>query len=186
MSNIRFATEADVKIIKKIVDNSISVDYYSEQFIIDFIIHDGGYIYVYVDNMDKPLACLFFEKGGLKYICEKDNIPYPDESFESYFDNTEVIIYKTAATDPECRNNGILTEFLKEADIDTKNMDYDIKMCLCLILPNGKIPVKRHVETDGFVQIKRFKSPWNNIKSYCSYCNSEYCKCDGMLYIKEK
>ena len=185
MNKIRYANIKDLYEIKKIIDDAISIDYYTEDDLKSFILSDDIFFFVYTDENDAAIACLLCEKGSLKDICEKDNIPFDDESFDKYNENTKVIIYKTAATKKSERNNGILTDFLREAGKVTTDIPHDIKLCLCLMLPNGKIPVHNHVTNDGFKQIKRFSSPWNNIKSYCSYCNSQYCKCDGMLYIKE-
>lgn len=185
MGNIRYAKKLDIPFLKAIIDDAISLDYYSEEALESLIADDNSLFFVYTDENDEPIACLICEIGELKKICLKDNVPFDKEVFNNYAEDAKVIIYKTAATKKEYRNGGILTEFLNEAAIKCRDIKHDLSMCLCLVLPNGKIPVHRHVIKDGFRQVHLYKSPWNCIKSYCSYCGSEYCKCDGMLYIKE-
>lgn len=185
MNRIRYAKLSDVNVIKDIIDDAISIDYYSQEDIEKYINDNNCLFFIYVDSEDNPIACLLCEKGKLEEICNKDNIPYPDACFDSFNPNDNVIIYKTAATRKQDRNNGILADFLKQADVISRGIDHALKLCLCLILPNNKIPVHSNVIKAGFKQIKRVKSPWIHINSYCSYCKNQFCKCDGMVYIKE-
>lgn len=186
MNKIRLARLEDANCIKEIIDGSISIDFYSIDKLKEFILNKNSIFYVYTDDNDIPVACLFCEKGSLYDICLKDNIPFEDEVFKKYNKDTKTIIYKTAATRVNYRSKGILRSFLREAAVECSKIDHDVVAALCLVLPDGSIPVHRHVTEDGFKQIKLFKSPWKNIKSYCSYCKNEYCTCDGMLYLKEK
>lgn len=186
MNDVRFAKLSDIDEIKELIDSSISVDYFSKEDIEDFINNDKKFLFIHTDDKEHPVACLLSEIGTLESICKKnDFFSVSDDCFRKYDKDTKVILYKTTCTRKDYRKNGILTDFMSKCSDYFSKFDYEMKIVLCLVLPDGRIPAHNHVVNDGFKQIKLYKHPWHKIKSYCGYCNNEYCQCDGMLYIKE-
>lgn len=186
MNKIRPAIPEDVNEIKKIMDEGISQDYYSEDDILEFIERDNYYLLVSVSEDDKPLAAMFCIKGSLKDMCELERIPYPDEIFSSYNDDSIAVVYKTAATYISERRHGHVDKLFNEYNNIFNRTEHDLRIGLALILPDGRIPIKHHVDDSGFKPKKIISSPWSHLKSYCSYCKNDYCQCNGMIYLKEK
>lgn len=185
MQNVRYAKLSDKYEIKKIMDEGISQDYYSLEEIEDYIQNENKYLLVCISEDDSPLAAMFCIKGPLKDMCELEHIPYPNETFDGYSDESVAVIYKTAATYIKYRCNGYVKQLFDAYDDIFNNIDHDIRIGLALVLPDGKVPIKKHVDMAGFLPTKYVKSPWSSLKSYCSYCNNEYCQCNGLIYIKE-
>lgn len=185
MSSVRFATLDDINSIKIIIDEGISKDYYSFDDIKEYIENDNKYLLAVVSDNDEPLAAMFCEKGSLKEMCEKEHISYTDEIFDKYTDDTMTVVYKTASTKKDVRCKGYVGQLFKEYDNIFNGIDHDIRIGLALVLPDGKVPIKKHVDDYDFKPMKVFDKPWNSLKSYCTYCGKEYCECNGLLYLKE-
>lgn len=185
MNNIRYASLNDASEIKKIIDEGISENYYSIDTIKNYIIDENSYLLVAVSENDTPLAAMFCEKGCLKDMCRLENIPYPDETFDKYNEQDITIVYKTVATYKDARCNGLVHGLFRKYEDIFNSVEHDLRIGLALILPDGTIPIKKHIDEVGFSPKKIINSPWSNIKSFCTYCGNEYCKCNGMLIIKE-
>lgn len=185
MNHIRFATLADTTEVKKIMDEGISQDYYSIQEIESYINNENNYLLVSVSDEDKPLAAMFCSKGTLKEMCELEHIPYPDSIFDKYSEDAQAVVYKTASTYKAERCNGHVKDLFYEYDKMFNDIAHELRIGLAIVLPDGTVPIKSHVDKYGFKAKKLIKSPWSYLKSYCSYCKNEYCQCDGMIYIKE-
>lgn len=186
MNKVRSAIKEDALIIKNIIDEGISTDYYSLEDIYDYIFDNNKYLLVVVSDEDKPLAAMFCVKGKLKDMCADEHIPYPDSIFNEYNDNTETVVYKTASTYKNMRCKGYVSLLFEEYNNIFNKMEHDIRIGLAIVLPDGTIPIKKHVDQYGFKPTKIFEKPWNKIKSYCTYCGNDYCECNGLLYLKEK
>lgn len=184
-SNVRFATIEDIEEIKKIIDEGISQDYYSLDDIEEYITNESKYLLVVTSEDNKPLAAMFCIKGRLIDMCKNEHIPFSDDVFSKYTEDTKTIVYKTASTYKNVRNNGYVGMLFEEYNTIFNNIDHDLRIGLAIVYPDGKIPIKKHVDAYNFKPVKLFKHPWNSLKSYCSYCGKEYCECDGLLYIKE-
>ena len=185
MDNIRLARLDDINKIKNIIDEGISENYYSLDVIKSFIEDDNSYLLVAVSDEDIPLAAMFCEKGTLKDMSVLENIPYPNDAFNSYSDETLTVVYKTVATSKNARRKGYVHALFNEYDKIFKNTEHDLRIGLALILPDGSIPIKKHIDEVGFEYKKIIKHPWSKIRSYCSYCKNDFCMCDGMLILKE-
>lgn len=185
MIKTRFANLDDIDEVKKIIDEGISQDYYSIDTIRNYITDENSMLLVVVSDDDKPQAAMFCMKGNLKQMCEEEHIPYPDSVFEGYSENSQTIVYKTASTYKNMRNRGYVTRLFDAYGDIFDNTEHELRVGLALVLPDGTIPIKKQVDNAGFTPRKLYKSPWSKIKSYCNYCNCEYCQCNGMLYIKE-
>ena len=186
MSKVRIATKEDALIIKDIIDKGISKDYYSIEDINDYIDDNNKYLLVVASDEDKPLAAMFCIKGKLKDMCLNEHITYPDPIFSKYNANTETVVYKTASTYKEVRCKGYVGQLFEEYNNIFNNTEHEIRIGLAIVLPDGTVPIKKHVDKYGFKPTKIFEKPWNKIKSYCTYCGNNYCECNGLLYLKEK
>lgn len=186
MINIRLAKEKDINRLKQLIDENISVDYFTEDAIKSIINENNHYIFVNTDENDIPNGLIYCTVDTLKNACDIAYIPQDIESLAKYSKDMKVCLYKTTCTAKEARKAGILSSFMKEMDAATSKLDFDMNIVVALIHPGDVIPVHNILTDNGFVKIERIEHPWIKIKSYCSYCKSEYCKCDGMLYIKER
>ena len=186
MINIRLAEEKDISKLKQLIDENISIDYFTEDSLKAIINENNHYIFVNTDDSDIPNGFIYCNIDTLENACETAYIPQDIKSFDQYSKDSKVCLYKTTCTAKEARKIGILTSFMKKMDAVTSNLDFDFNIVVALIHPGDIIPVHNILIENGFIKAERIRHPWIKIKSYCGYCKSEYCKCDGMLYIKER
>lgn len=185
MSKIRYATLNDIDEIKKIIDSGISVDYWNNDDIKFYIEDESNYLLVVTSEADIPVAVMHCTIGNIKDMCDKEHIPFPNQALKKYKESTITVVYKTASTYENLRNNGYVGQLFEEYNKIFTDIKHDIRIGLALVLPDGSIPIKKLVDRSGFKPTQVFKSPWHELKSYCRYCGNQYCQCDGLLYVKE-
>lgn len=185
MNNIRLAEEKDILYIKKLVDENISADYFSSDFIKNIINEKDSFLYVFTDE-EIPVAMIYCTIKSLEEACALSHIPLTDSEICNYDRNDKVLLYKTTCTDDRYRQNGILNQFMDEVICATKGLDYKFSIVLALELPDGIIPADKALVRSGFIRKSKVITPWINIKSYCNYCDNEYCRCNGVMYIRRR
>lgn len=186
MSNIRPAEHKDIQHLKKLIDENISEDYFSENYIENILNSDNNYIYVCVDEENIPVAMIYCVVTSLEDAMKIGYIPIDTLALKGFDKNSRTCLYKTTCTSKEYRDTGILHSFMKKIDSITDKLDFERSIVLSLIYANGVIPTDHVLSETGFIKTQRIIKPWNGIKSHCNYCGKDYCTCDGMLYIKER
>ena len=184
---VRKAETRDLPQIKRLIDDTISRDFYSIKDLegmlggeddLLYVVADtdngdtvASYFYAFLSTLDKALATL--------HVKEKP------EALAKYPGNTRVGVYKTSSTDPAYRKHGVFSAFMSDLQPVLRERGAELIMNTAL-KPYGKeIPIKRILQDTGFVPVLTMSRPWAETKGYCPYCMQDYCICDAVLYIRE-
>lgn len=184
MEKIREAQEKDLPRLKSLTDENFGVDFYKADYLLDAIRSEDKRFYVYTDENDEPVAYQhllvmpYAQARGLLKISE----PIPGSEIP---DDSMVGIYKTSCTDKAYRGRGIFKDLVRTVEEYLSQMGIKILLGDAMRHPNGFVPVASSVEKMGFTARAVIPHPWSDIDSYCPYCNSQFCRCDAVLYIKE-
>lgn len=182
---IRKATEEDASVLKKITDDCIAVDYYSEEYIRERINRKGHTFYVYTDEEDVPAAYLYIYTDMYKDAKEDLHLGEDGREIAGISEDTVVGVYKTACTVKEYRNEGILSMFLDKLEDVLKNDGAEYIVFTALKHPDGKVPVDHVVRKAGFKPVFEIEHPWIDMYLYCHYCGKHHCECNAVIYSKK-
>ena len=188
MIQYRKWNEDDIESIIKLTNMYISDGFYTDEYLRDMLSDNdriiyvcqsedglfGGYYYGMIVNLDDAVRILHVDTYALKVI--EDQIHQNED--------TLVGIVKTTVLAPDFRghtSSNVLMDMLMNWFHEKKV--YSV-LCEALIKPDQTINLKTQMETFGFTSSVQINKPWQNIRSYCPYCNQMYCKCDAVIYLK--
>jgi len=182
---IREANENDIEAIKRVSDESIGHDYYSEADIKDIINKKGHYIFVYPDENDTPIAFMYIFTEKYSDARKKLHLEGDEYSIEGISEDMPVGVYKTACTSREYRRSGILGMFANLLEVVFEEDNAECILFTGIKLPDGKVPVDTVARSVGFEPLFEVIHPWIGIESPCPYCGKDRCICDAVVYKKD-
>lgn len=184
MDHIRLAEEKDLEQIKKLIDENISIDFYSIDYLRDTLSDSDRNIYISTDELDVPVALLYII--FTTYGKAKELLKIPQETeLPALSDDSRILIFKTTCTDIHYRKSGILSSLMDTAEADCRKRGYPYIILEAIRIPSGKIPNEKGLQYHQFRPVKEILHPWADTNSYCPYCQNQFCQCNAVLYIKE-
>lgn len=185
MSKVRKASQKDLKRIKEMCDEYISLDFYSEEFWKKAYEDENQYIVLYANDEDIPVGFIYMFRASYKKAREILKIPDNADYLRDLSDDDIVGVFKTTCTDKAYRRQGILKLLMESCEDMLRNDGITLILLDALKLPSGEIPAESGIEKTKFKKIAEIKHPWADIDSFCPYCKSRFCRCDAVLCIKE-
>ena len=183
---VRRAEARDLPGVRKMVDEYIAVDYYSEEELEDMIRGDGNLLYVVADeDRDSEIVSYFYsfmttldEALPLMHVSEKP------EALAQYDGNTPVGVYKTTSTADGYRNLGLATSFIRGLEPEFRKRGAKMIIATALRPLGREVPMRHILHDSGFVPIGEVLRPWVEMTLYCPYCQKTHCICDAVFYVK--
>ncbi len=184
---IRDAEIRDLPEIKRLMDEYLSLNYYSLEALEGMLCGDRHLLYV-VTDADRDHAVVSYFYAFLSSLDEALQILHVAERPEpllQYRGDDLVAVYKASSTEKGYRKLGICSTFIR--DLQPVVQQRGAKMILATALhPAGqRIPMKHIFVDNGFSAISDLYRPWSQINSYCPYCREDYCTCDAVFYMKK-
>ena len=184
---VREAEARDLKLIKSLIDQCISRDFYSIEELEGILKREDDLLYVAVDEDRGGWVAAYFYAfiSTLDEALRVLHVQGKPEALQKYAGSERVGVYKTSSTDPEYRNRGVFSSFM--VNLQPVLRAKGAKMILNTALrPLGReIPILNILRDTGFSPIMTLRRPWAEKKGYCPYCKQDHCICDAVLYMKE-
>lgn len=181
---LRNATLNDLNSIKKIFDNGIGENFYSEDELRAFITTPRD-VLVLVNVDDGAIGgCMYNFISTLEKGMEALHIPKTMPPFADMDMSLKVGVLKTASTDYGHRHRGIGMELVSGSARELSRMGISYLLACSLRTPEGKAVTGGILETIGLSAVCELKTPWINVDCYCPMCKSRFCHCDGVIYMK--
>ncbi|MCR4806012.1 MAG: hypothetical protein K5981_10260 [Clostridia bacterium] len=184
---VRKAEPRDLPQIKRLIDDTISLDFYSVEDLEGMLSGEDDLLYVVADtDRDDAVASYFYAfLSTLDEALATLHVKEKPEALAKYAGNTRVGVYKTSSTDPAYRNHGVFSAFMSGLQPVLRERGAELIMNTALKPYGRDIPIKRILQDTGFVPAAAVYRPWAETKGYCPYCGQDYCICDAVLYIRE-
>ena len=183
---VRFAQNQDLPEIKRQIDEYISPDYFSIDYLekllqsertLFYVVTDAdrgdtivSYFYAYISTLEEAIEDLHARE------IPRPLLGYPPE--------TLVGVYKTSSTVKDYRKKGICSSFIR--DLEPVFRERGAKMILATAMrsPAGVVPMQHIFHANGFTAIAELIRPWENLDLNCIYCGRHHCICDAVFYAK--
>ena len=185
MENIRLAELSDLTALKKLTDENIGVDYYTEEDLRQILTDPDKKFFVCTDENDVPIAYSLIIITTYAKARKMMKITEPVPGLEALEPDAAISIYKTTCTDKAYRRLGFLGQLVRAAQAYLTEHHIRYILADAMKHPSGYIPVAKTAESNGYHAVMEIPHPWSDIDSYCPYCQSRFCKCNAIIYIKE-
>ena len=184
---VRRAQARDLPQIKRLIDETISRDYYSVEELEGMLRGEDDLLFVAADkDREDAVAAYFYaflapldEALRILHVKEKP------QALEKYAPDARVGVYKTSSTDPAYRKHGVFSAFMSDLQPVLRARGAELLMNTALKPYGREIPIRRILRDTGFVPVLTMYRPWAETDGYCPYCKQERCICDAELYIRE-
>ena len=113
---VRKAEARDLPQIKRLIDDTISRDFYSIEDLEAMLHREDDLLYVAADaDRDGKVVSYFYAfLSTLDKALEILHVPGKPEALQKYMGNERVGVYKTSSTDPAYRNRGVFSAFMAD------------------------------------------------------------------------
>ena len=182
----RRAESGDVAAIKRLTDEYLAPEYYSEEAL-DHYIHAERSLFYVVTDMERDDAVVAYFYAFLSTLDEAMRVLHVQEKPEAllgYDGDAPVGVYKTVSIDKAYRRFGICSAFIR--DLEPVMRAHGAKLILgpAMRSPAGVVPMEGILHDHGFAPIAEIIRPWEDMDMYCPYCGRYHCICDAVFYIK--
>lgn len=184
---VRKAQTRDLEQIKRLIDDTISLDFYSIEDLEGMLRGEDDLLCVAVDeDRDDYVAAYFYAfLSTLDKALEVLHVREKPEVLRDHAGDERVGVYKTSSTDPAYRKHGIFSAFMSELQPVLRSRGAQMILNTALRPYGREIPILGILQDTGFVPVSTLYRPWAEKKGYCPYCRQDYCICDAVLYVRE-
>ena len=181
-------TEArDLPAVKRMIDETLALDYYSMEELEDLLHGDQHLFYVVTDEDRGGTVVAYFyaflstldEALPLLHVSEKP------EGLSQYSGDTLVGVYKTASTEKEYHKLGICSSFVRELEPVLRERGAKLILATAHRPQGREIPMRHIFHDNGFTAIADIRHPWIEMTMYCLTCKRNHCICDAVFYVKK-
>lgn len=184
MNHIRFAEKRDLPQVKKLFDENFGTDFYTSDYLAGVLSDPNSYLFAGVNDSDLPVALLYMFTASFADARKLLKIPETESSIRAAEDEL-IMVYKSTCTDSGYRGQGYLNDMMSAAENEVRRLGSRFIILEAIQIPSGLVPAAHSVERYHFRPVCRISQPWSDIDSFCPYCESRFCKCDAVLYIKD-
>ncbi len=183
----RRAEARDVPQLKRMIDECLAPDYYTNEKLEASIRGERNLFYVVTDaDRDGAVAAFFYAfLSSLDEALEIMQVRQRPEALAGYDGRTTVGVYKTVSTGKDYRKAGICSSFVRSQEPVLRARGAKLILVPAMRSPAGAVPAKDILQDNGFVPIAEIIRPWADMDIYCPYCGHYHCICDAVFYMKK-
>ena len=188
MGCYREISKSDISNVKRLLDEHIGKDFYSAEYIEGIVEDKNRIMNLYISDEGKVLGFQYGMLADIDTSCNILNISKKDRDklIQEYPEcaKGDIGIFKTIAVAAECRGRGVSNHLNEMTTEWFEKRGVRIAIGVALIRPDGVVNARYAMEHANQRVIFNVEQPWIKIKSYCPYCQQEYCHCNGAVFIK--